>query len=105
MSMSGVACEVTLIDIPGAKLSKPYNKHTCTISALRWWLLCKGDEAPTFWKKQQILVRFLMQHLMISLFFIYFFILLFFRVLLTEQEQAKIVDVDGSNTHRKYVCW
>ncbi|KAL5505774.1 hypothetical protein EMCRGX_G007270 [Ephydatia muelleri] len=80
--ISNAACEVTLTedDIPGAKLSKPYNKHT--ISALRWWLLCRGIEAPTPWKKQQILDR----------------------VLLSEQEQEKIVDVDGSYTHRKYEC-
>ena len=65
--ISNAACEVTLTedDIPGAKLSKPYNKHT--ISALRWWLLCRGIEVPTSWKKQQILDRFVIQQkLMIS---------------------------------------
>ena len=36
-------------DIPGASLSKPYEKHT--VAALRWWLLCRGVKAPTSWKK------------------------------------------------------
>ena len=32
-------------DIPGASLSKPYEKYT--VAALRWWLLCRGVKAPT----------------------------------------------------------
>ena len=49
--------EVTLTDedIPGAKLSKPYIKHT--MSALRWWLLCRAIKAPNSWKKQQLVDR------------------------------------------------
>ncbi len=55
--MCSAASEVTLTeeDIPGAKLSKPYDKHT--VSALRWWLLCRGIKVPGSWKKQQVLDR------------------------------------------------
>ena len=65
ISMSSVACEVTLTenDIPGAKLSKPYNKHT-----ILHYGGGRGVEAPISWKKQQILDRFVMQLLMNSLF-------------------------------------
>ena len=102
--ISNTACEVTLTedDIPGAKLSKPYNMHT--ISALRWWLLCRGIEAPTSWKNQQILDRFVIQLKTDISALKYFFTSLYLRVLLSEQELEKIVDVDGSYTHRTYEC-
>jgi len=55
--MSSAASEVFLTeeDIPGAKLSKPYDKHT--VRALQWWLLCRGIKTPSSWKKQQIVDR------------------------------------------------
>ena len=52
-------------DIPGAELSKPYQVHT--VSALRWWLLCRGIRFPTSWKKQKIIDRCMLQHV-----FLYF---------------------------------
>ena len=55
--MSDTVHEVTVSpeDIPGANLSKPYEKHT--VAALRWWLLCRGIKAPTSWKKKEIVNR------------------------------------------------
>ena len=53
-SMNNAACYVILTEdgIPGAKLSKPHNKHT--VSALHRWLLCRS-RSPTPWKKQPLL--------------------------------------------------
>ena len=42
-------------DIPGAVLSEPFTNHT--ITALRWWLLCRGIKAPASWKKSQLITR------------------------------------------------
>ena len=55
--MSGQLREVTLSpeDIPGANLSKPYERHT--MAALRWWLLCRGIKASSSWKKQEVINR------------------------------------------------
>ena len=49
--------EVTLSpeDIPGADLCEPYEKHT--VSALHWWILCRGIKVPTSWKKQRCIDR------------------------------------------------
>ena len=49
--------EVTLTpdDIPGAVLSEPYERHT--VSALRWWLLCRGIKPPTSSRKQELVDR------------------------------------------------
>ena len=50
--------EVTLsaADIPGADLCEPFDRHT--VPALRWWLLCRGIKAPSSWKKQQLIDRY-----------------------------------------------
>lgn len=42
-------------DIPGADLPKPFDQHT--VSALRWWLLCRGIKVPTSWRKKQVIDR------------------------------------------------
>ena len=54
-----MSSEITLSpdDIPGANLSEPYEGHT--ISALRWWLLCRGIKARTSWKKQELISRYI----------------------------------------------
>ena len=52
-SFTAVLCAA---DIPGAELSKPFDKHT--VAALRWWLLCRGIKAPSSWKKAQLIERY-----------------------------------------------
>ena len=52
-----VEVELTEADIPGAILDEPLERHT--MSALRWWLLCHGDCAPTSLKKLQLVERYL----------------------------------------------
>ena len=47
---------LSVADIPGADLREPFEKHT--VAALRWWLLCRGFKAPTSWKKQQLIDRY-----------------------------------------------
>ena len=56
-AMSDKFLQVTLSpeDIPGAILSKPYEKHT--MPALRWWLLCRGIKAPASWRKRALIDR------------------------------------------------
>ena len=53
--MNSNIADITLTpeDIPGASLSQPYEVHT--VSALRWWLLCRGIKAPSSWKKQVLI--------------------------------------------------
>ena len=41
-------------DIPGAKLSEPWEKHTN--QALRWWLLC---QVPVSLTKAKLIARYL----------------------------------------------
>ena len=45
---------LTEADIPGAFLEEPLEKHT--VNALKWWLLCHGDSAPSL-KKMQLVER------------------------------------------------
>ena len=45
--------QLTEIDIPGASLEEPMNKHS--IPALKWWLLCRGIEMPSSVHKGQLL--------------------------------------------------
>ena len=45
--------QLTEIDIPGASLEEPMNKHS--IPALKWWLLCCGIEMPSSVRKGQLL--------------------------------------------------
>ena len=40
-------------DIPGADLSEPFEQYT--VSALRWWLLCRGIKVPTSWRKKKVI--------------------------------------------------
>ena len=37
--------ELTENDIPGAILTEPLEKST--VPALKWWLLCRGIQAPS----------------------------------------------------------
>jgi len=46
---------LTTDDIPGSKLSEPFNKHT--VVELRWWLLCRGIKASTSLRKAQLVAR------------------------------------------------
>ena len=50
-----ISVELTETDIPGAFLSEPFDHHT--IPEFRWWLLCRGIQAPTSWKKQRLMSR------------------------------------------------
>jgi len=57
-SASTANAEVVVLtedDIPGAKLSEPFVSHKVT--ALRWWLLCRGIKAQTSWRKSQLVAR------------------------------------------------
>ena len=47
--------ELTESDIPGAILSGPL--ESATAPALRWWLLCRGIQAPTSWKKPVLIEK------------------------------------------------
>ena len=42
-------------DIPGGALPEPFEQHT--VSALRWWLLCRGIKVPTSWRKKMVIDR------------------------------------------------
>ena len=48
--------ELTEADIPGLFLSEPFDRHT--IPKLRWWVLCRGIQAPTSWKKKRLVSRY-----------------------------------------------
>ena len=50
-----MSVELTEEDIPGAALKEPLESHT--VHALKWWLLCRGEKAPTSWKKAQYVSR------------------------------------------------
>ena len=47
-------------DIPGAELSKPWEQHP-----FRWWLLCRGMNVPTMWKKAKLIERYWLLLLML----------------------------------------
>ena len=48
--MSHTDIALTEDDIPGASLNERLdNKHT--VSSLRWWLLCPGNQLPNIIKK------------------------------------------------------
>ena len=55
MAISVDQLVLTEDDIPGAKLKGPLESHT--MSELRWWLLCHGIVAPTFFKKDKLIAR------------------------------------------------
>ena len=48
-STSEMYDELTENDIPGAILTEPLEKST--VPALKWWLLCRGIQAPSSWRK------------------------------------------------------
>ena len=47
--------QLTERDIPGAFLSEPIDRPT--MPELWWWLLCRGIQTTTSWKKQKLLSR------------------------------------------------
>lgn len=55
LTATEVEVELTEADIPGATLDEPLESHT--VHALRWWLLCHGDNAPSSLKKLQLVER------------------------------------------------
>ena len=52
-----IAVTLTEDDIPGAKLSEPWERHTN--HALRWWLLCHGIQVPVSLTKAKLIARFI----------------------------------------------
>ena len=56
MAASEVQITLEPLDIPGADLSEPFDKHT--VPQLHWWLLCRGIKVPTSWRKQQVIDRY-----------------------------------------------
>ena len=50
-----MSVELTEEDVPGAALKEPLESHT--VHALKWWLLCRGEKAPTSCKKAQYVSR------------------------------------------------
>lgn len=61
MAIGNQAISITLTedDIPGAKLSELWEKHTN--QALRWWLLCHGIQVPVSLTKAKLIGRYLCQ--------------------------------------------
>lgn len=47
--------ELTEKDIPGAILNEPL--ENATIPELKWWLLCRGIQAPSSWRKAKLIER------------------------------------------------
>ena len=45
--------KLTETDIPGANLDEPL--ENVTVPALKWWLLCHGFQAPSSWRKPQLI--------------------------------------------------
>ena len=54
-SSQATAVELTEDDIPGAKLSGPLEINTN--HALRWWLLCRGVQAPASTTKAKLIEK------------------------------------------------
>ena len=55
LGMAADTVELTEHDIPGAQLNEPL--ESATFPALRWWLLCRGVQALSSWKKAQLIER------------------------------------------------
>ena len=47
--------ELTEKDIPGAILNEPL--ENATVPELKWWLLCRGIQAPSLWRKMKLIER------------------------------------------------
>ena len=64
---TGVMVKLTESDIPGASLSEPLETHT--IHELKWWLLCRGIQSPSSWKKARIISKYVSLYVMLMYFF------------------------------------
>ena len=51
--LSQQVVQLTEVDVPGASLEEPMDKHS--IPALKRWLLCRGIEMPSSVRKGQLL--------------------------------------------------
>ena len=47
--------ELTQDDILGAQLSEPLD--SVTVPSLKWWLLCRGVQALSSWKKAKLIEK------------------------------------------------
>ena len=47
--------ELSESDIPGAILQEPL--ENATVPELKWWLLCRGVEVPSSWRKPKLIER------------------------------------------------
>ena len=47
--------ELTENDIPGAILNEPL--ENATVPALKWWLLYRGIQAPSTWRKATLIEK------------------------------------------------
>jgi len=47
--------ELTEKDIPGTILNEPL--ENATVPELKWWLLCRGIQAPSSWRKMKLIER------------------------------------------------
>ena len=45
--------DLTENDIPGAILNEPL--ENATVQALKWWLLCRGMQASSSWRKPKLI--------------------------------------------------
>ena len=83
--------ELSEEDIPSAVI-EPEN---ASVSQLKWWLLCRGFESPSSWKKAKLIERHInFLELTLPLLIVY-------RVKSLKKEGAKVIDVDGSYLYRK----
>ena len=55
-SGANTTVQLTEDDIEGASLDIS-RVNTYTVRALRWWLLCRGIDVPSSWKKAQIIEK------------------------------------------------
>jgi hypothetical protein len=49
------AVELTEDDIPGAVIEHP---ESASVPQLKWWLICRGFEAPSSWRKANLIEKF-----------------------------------------------
>ena len=96
-----VRVELTEEDIPGAALKEPLESHT--VHELKWWLLCRGEKAPSSWKKAQYVSRYSIKKRVIHPWSAMSVSLDITpcRIRVLSKQGAKVVDVDGSYLWRK----
>ena len=87
--------ELTEEDIPGAVLCEPL--EAATVHSLKWWLLCRGIQCPSSWKKAQLIDWYVKTVSYYASYPIKFFV----SVRKSKLAGTKVVDVDGSYTYRK----